>query len=149
MAFEFTLEALLRYRRTLEENEQRRLVGLLARRAALQRQLEQAHDSLRRLQTTMLDMLEQPTVSAEIQFAVAQQKAIGEKQGLLRVDLQRLATEVAEQSQRYRTARRQREVLEALRTSQLRVYQARERRREQARQDELFLLRHGKQAGFA
>jgi flagellar export protein FliJ len=125
------------------------LEGLVARRAAIQQQLEQARDCLRRLQTMMQATLEQAASAAEIQFAVAQQKAMDEKQRLLRADLQRLAAEIAEQSQRYRTARRQREVLEALRASQLRVYQGRERRREQARQDELFLLRRGRRDGFA
>lgn len=150
MAFQFTLEAVLGYRRSLEEREQRRLESLLARRAALLQQVRQVHDNYRQLQAAIEDTIErQATPAVEIHFALAQQHAMQQQQERLQSDLQALAAEVTKQTGLYRGARQKREVLESLRDAQLRSYRLEQRRREQASLDEMFLLRHARGDEFA
>jgi flagellar export protein FliJ len=145
MAFHFTLAAVLRYRQSLEEREELRLHGLLVRRATLSRELEQSRDAGRHLQAALHRTLQQAAVAAaEIQFAMAQLHGLERQQALIESRLRTLASEIAQQTARYRQERQKREVLESLREVQLREFRVRQQRREQAMLDELHLLRRGR-----
>jgi len=145
MAFHFTLAAVLRYRQSLEEREELRLHGLLVRRATLLRELEQSRDARLQLQTAIHRTLQQAaTAAAEIQFAAAQLHGLERQLALLESRLRTLASEIAQQTARYRQERQKREVLESLREVQWREYRIRQQRREQAMLDELHLLRRGR-----
>ena len=142
MAFRFTLDAVLRYRQALEEREQQRLGVLLAQRAALRDELQQATDARLRLRLSIEQTLRQQlTPAVEIHFAQMQEHGIEMRCDALRERLRKLQEGIAEQTARYRQERQKREVLDALRQVQLRNYRMVQQRRQQAALDELYLLR--------
>jgi flagellar export protein FliJ len=142
MAFHFTLEAVLRFRQSLEDRELLRLRALLARRTALLTGLEQFRQlSLAVQRETKRAMLQRPTPAVEIHFAMARLQGLDRQQHLIREQLRELEAAVVEQRSLFQQQRRKREVLEALRDIQLRDYRLTQRRRQQAQLDELHLLR--------
>jgi flagellar export protein FliJ len=145
MAFRFSLEAVLRYRRSLEDGEKMRLQTLLVRRTALQAELQRARDAYLQLQTTLNQELQRAPVAAiEIQFSMACRRGMEGRELLLQSQLQQLQTEISQQTARYRQEQRKREVLESLREAQLGDYRLNQQRRQQAVLDELYLLRRGR-----
>ena len=146
MAFHFTLEAVLRFRQSLEDRELLSLQALLARHAALLHELEQIRQVALNLQEeTNLALQQQPTPAVEIHFAIARLHALEQRQQLIREQLRQLESAIAEQRSLFEQQRRNREVLETLRDAQQRDYRLVQQRREQARLDELHLLRRKQQ----
>ena len=146
MAFHFTLAVVLRYRKSLEEREELLLQELLASRGGLLRQLQQNRDAFSRLQEAMQHGLQQePTPAVEVQFSLARLGSIQRRQESLQLQLSELEVRIAEQTERYRRQRRNREVLESLRDRQLDDYRIEQKRREQASLDELYLLRRSRE----
>jgi flagellar export protein FliJ len=145
MAFRFSLEAVLRYRRSLEDGEKMRLQALLARRAALQAELERVRHAYLQLQTALNQELQRAPVPAiEIQFSVAGLRSSQRREAGLQSQMQQLQAEITQQTARYRQEQRKREMLESLREAQLSDYRLNQQRRQQALLDELFLLRRGR-----
>ena len=151
MAFRFTLEAVLRYRRSLEDREQTRLQALLVRRAGLQAQLQRNRQAQMQLQQELHQELQgAPRLAREIHLSVAGLRAVEQREVFLQSQMQPLQAEIAAQTARYRQERRKRELLESLRDTQLGDYRRQQQRRQQAMLDELYLLRRGRgQAGLA
>ena len=146
MAFHFTLEAVLRSRQSLEDRELLRLQSLLARRMALVNEREQLQQATLNLQQeTNLALQQQPTPAVEIQFAMARLHALEQRQQLIEEQLHQLQSAIAEQRSLFQQQRRNREVLETLRDTQWRDYRLVQQRREQARLDEMHLLRRKQQ----
>ena len=146
MAFHFTLEPVLRFRQSLEDRELLRLQSLLTRRAALlneQEQIQQAALDLQ--QETKRALQQEPTPAVEIHFAMARLHALEQRQQLIEEQLHQLQSAIAEQRSLFQQQRRNREVLETLRDAQLRDYRVMQQRREQARLDEMHLLRRKQQ----
>lgn len=142
MAFRFTLDPVLRYRQSLEEQELRRLQLALAERAQLVQKLEQAEDARRRLQSAIeRAVLQAPIPAVELTFCAAKLEGIARWQESLRLSLTKLDGEIAGQRARYRAARQRREILGSLRELRLQEYRVEQQRREQAMIDELHLLR--------
>lgn len=151
MAFRFTLEAVLRYRRSLEDREQTRLQALLVRRAGLQGQLQRNRQAQLQLQHELHQELQAaPRLARELHLSVAGLRAVEQREVFLQSQMQPLQAELAAQTARYRQERRKRELLESLRDTQLGDYRRQQQRRQQAMLDELYLLRRGRgQAGLA
>jgi flagellar export protein FliJ len=148
MAFQFTLEAVLRFRQSLEDRERLRLESLLARRSVLLYELEQSQAASLQLQEHLQrGLIAHPTPAAEIHFSVARLDAIAGQQKRWQRQLQELQTAVAEQMLRFQQERRKREVLDSLHDSQWREYRVLQQRREQARLDELHLLGRVRKGG--
>jgi flagellar export protein FliJ len=144
MAFHFTLAAVLRYRQSLEEREELRLHSLLARQATLLQEVEHTRDAGLQLQNSLELALQQSAIPAvEVQFASLQRNGIERQQAVLESRRVKLASEIAQQTARYRQERQKREGLESLREMQWKDYRVRQVRREQAMLDELHLLRRG------
>ena len=142
MAFHFTLEAVLRFRQSLEDRELLRLQTLLVRRSALLHDLEQLRQASLNLQAeTKRAMLPRPMPAVEIHFAMARLHGLERQQQVIREQLHELEGAIREQRSRFERERRNCEALEALRDAQLRDYRLAQRRREQVRLDELHLLR--------
>jgi len=141
MAFHFTLEAALRFRRSLEEQQRLRLETLVGRRASLLSELELLRQSSFRLQQeTRHAMLRHPTPAVEIHFATARLEGLQHRQQQLEEQRRELQTTIGEQRRRFQQQRRDREALESLRDEQWHDYRLWQQRREQARLDELHLL---------
>lgn len=142
MAFHFTLEAVLRLRQSLEDRELQRLQALLARRAALLHEREQTRQTGLDLQgETKRALQQQSTPAVEIHFATARWQGLERRQQVLGEQLRELESAVVQQRSLFQQQRRNREVLETLRDAQLRDYRLVQQRREQARLDEMHLLR--------
>lgn len=143
MAFRFTLETVLRYRRCLEERERIRLQALLARRAAGLREAADLNAARHSLKTNLLHSMAGANIAAaELQFGVRQGNGIQQAVQSTELRLRALQTEIGRQAERHEAERRRSEVLQALRDDQQREYQLTRKRREQAMLDELHLLRH-------
>lgn len=141
MAFQFTLEAVRRFRQSVEDRERLRLESLLARRTGLLHELELSRQaSLQLQQHLQRGLIANPTPAAEIHFSVAWLDAVASREKWLQRQLQELQAAVAEQMSRFQQEQRKREVLDSLRESQLREYRILQQRREQAQLDELHLL---------
>jgi len=145
MPFRFTLESVLRYRRCLEDREKMRLHPLLAKCVALQQELQRVCDGRKQWQTALhQDMQRAPAPAIEVQLSMACLRGMESREALLQSQLHQLQTEITQQTARYQQERRKREVLESLRDIQLGEYSLQQQRREQARLDELHLLRRGR-----
>ncbi len=92
MAFRFTLEAVLRYRRSLEDREQMRLQPLLARRAGLQGTAAEREAQLQ-LQTAAPGAAGSAPVGRELHLSVAGLRG-WKREVLLQSQLQPLQTEI-------------------------------------------------------
>jgi flagellar export protein FliJ len=142
MAFHFTLETILRYRRSVEDHEQLRLKAILLRRAAVLQQQEQLRKARSELQTNVQHVLSQHGLSAaELQFCLVRSREMELSEERLNGPLRELQSEIVAQTARYQAERQRREVLESLRNVQLRNYEMVRTRREQSMLDELHLLR--------
>jgi flagellar export protein FliJ len=142
MAFHFTLDTVLRYRRSLEDHEQLRLKAMLLRRAAVLQQQELLRKARSELQTNLHHVLSQAGLSAaELQFSLIRSRDMQLSEERLNPPLRELQSEIVAQAARYQAERQRREVLESLRDVQLRNYETARTRREQSMLDELHLLR--------
>jgi len=142
MAFHFTLQAVLRYRRTLEENERAQLERLLSRRAELSAQLRRTLEARVSLQSAVVTTLSYQSLrAAEVDFHSSRAQQMAERSERLRAELKKTAEGIMSQRERYLQQRRQRETLESVRSRQLEEYRHAQQRSEQARMEELFLLR--------
>jgi len=141
MAFRFTLEAVRRLRRSLEDRERLSLEKLLAQRTAVSHEIEHLHaaslDGQQQLQRTLITS---PIPAAEIQFNIACLDAMGGRQKDLQGQLLKLQVAIAEQTSRFQGERQKREALDVLRDAQLRDFRTQQSRREQIQLDELHLL---------
>ena len=142
MAFHFTLDNVLRYRRSLEDHEQLRLKAMLLRRAAILQQQEQLRKARSELQADLQGVLSQVGLTAaELQFCLIRSRDMQLSEEQLKLPLGELQSEIVAQTARYQVERQRREVLESLRDVQLRKYETERTRREQSMLDELHLLR--------
>jgi len=141
MAFLFSLESVRRLRRSLEKQEEQRLLAIAANlvkaRTALERldaeRGEARRTALREMQSGASGAFLNFELVCEGAYAAARQKILQQI-----VDLERLRRE---QIGIYRRARQQREILDNLREQRLAEYTLEAARREQQRMDELFLMR--------
>jgi flagellar export protein FliJ len=139
MAFVFPLETVRRLRRSLETQEERRLLAIAA-------SLAQARNSLEALESERMDLrreevreMEAGAFGAVLNYGVVREASLdAERRKVLQqiTDLERLRED---QIGIYRQARQKREILDSLRERRLADYTTEEARREQARMDELFL----------
>jgi len=141
MAFHFPLDTLLRYRRSLEHQEKLRFQEALRQVAAVQSQIGTADQQLRALAETQSGQLSAGLTSAELHFHALCRNVLQRR----REELQRELAEkqrLCELGRRhFLEAQRQREIVETLRRRQFQLYRQKETRVEQARLDEMFLLR--------
>jgi len=139
MAFLFPLESVRRLRRSLEKQEEQRLLAIAANlvkaRAALERldaeRGEARRMALRAMESGASGALLNFELVCEAAYSAARQKIVQQI-----VDLERLRHA---QIGIYRRARQQREILDNLREQRLAEYTLEAARREQQRMDELFL----------
>jgi len=141
MAFQFSLAAVWHFRKSRKEQEKLRLQNLLARRAALAGEMQQARNARLRLERSLRRRLEETmTSAADVQMVAGVCAGLERRQQQLQAAWLQVQTEIAAQAERYRAARQEHEVVDALRQLRLGEYRLEQQRREQAALDELFLL---------
>jgi flagellar export protein FliJ len=141
MAFRFSLDPLLRFRRSLEHQEQERLAKASARVAEVEMQVEELSSALGNFAEREAGQMQSGMTGAEIQFDLLCRSAMLRRREELQTELvcrEELRAVCREALQK---ARRERETLDSLREQQLNTYLQEEKRREQRRMDDTFLLR--------
>jgi flagellar FliJ protein len=141
MAFRFSLETVLRLRRSQEDWERLRLQALFAQRAMLESQMQVAEETRTSLKAHELPSPRaSPIPAAELQFVTVRRRACELESQRLRQTLVKLEQQIAAQTVVFVAASRARKVLEKLRERKLSRYQAEAQRKEQARVEEVALL---------
>jgi flagellar export protein FliJ len=138
MAFLFSLESVLRLRRGQQRQQE-----LSVQRAS--EQLNCVGAELRAINSNLLELASSrsgPQVhAAELQFAREQRRVLEERRKQAQFELTKAFDRHSELVRGLRKIWQQREALEALRKREYDAYLREQGRREQATQDDLFLLR--------
>lgn len=141
MPFRFSLETVLRVRKSFERLEHLRLLAIAAIVAHLRRELE-AHDreSANSSQQSQRGLLA-GAVAAELQFETVRRTIRLQQRLILENHLLELGRRYRKQQLVLLAAQKKREILENLRSRKLATYHREQARREQQQTDELFLAR--------
>jgi flagellar export protein FliJ len=141
MAFRFTLDAVLKYRKNLEQREYLALGRAHQEIAQVELQLEQCEewrvDHARRREAEATRGI----ASVHLQDAYEQERRMEKQRDELEAKRQELRVKLQQCLKAYELARQKREVLEELRSRQLQAYVLDQSRREQRRVDDMFLSR--------
>ncbi|MFZ0706744.1 MAG: hypothetical protein WAM71_14145 [Candidatus Korobacteraceae bacterium] len=142
MGFRFSLETVLRLRRSLEDSERLRLQSLLSERAQLQTRISETIASRAALGDRLNALLKNETLSgSEMQFAVQRRRACDLQVARLNASVTTLSQQIERQQAVLLRRRLDRKVLEQLQTRQLTRYEADMQHRTQSQVEEMFLLR--------
>lgn len=141
MAFRFSLEAVLAYRKNLERQQELRLQAAHQEANRILQKIAELDRATEQLMESQSQELQRGTTSAELLFFLAGHAALQRRrQGLLQ-ELANAQKRLALMQQEFVEARRSREVLERLRGRARAEYQIQNSRHEQREMDDLFLLR--------
>ena len=141
MPFRFSLEAVLNLRERLEQHEMLLLEGCYTELAAAQGELWETAQNIARAQAQQAEELKSGTTAFPLQLQVATIGSLEQRRAVLQKNLQDAQARLHEQLEKYRQARKKRDVLKELHQQQLRKYQQEQEKLEQRERDELFLLR--------
>jgi len=141
MAFRYPLQSVLRFRHSLERQEEQRLFGAAAVVARLRADAEQLENNHFEQKRRLFQELLSGTLSALLHFMAACDAAYAETRRTLLLQLEQAEIKRMEQLEIYKTARQKRETFEGLRDRQEEAYKLEFARHEQQSTDEAFLLR--------
>ena len=145
MAFRFSLQAVLRCRKSFVRRERQRLEAITRELVKAQEQREQAKLGRANALCQMQKKLRQGMTAAEMQFELACDRAhvrriiVWNEQVAKLEDLRRRQLEI------FRKAQQQHKILQNLREQQLAAYRLVQARRTQQEIDERFLITHARQ----
>ena len=141
MAFRFSLDAVLRFRESVEHSEEAALLLIV-------RQIIEAEHKLQQVDAEQVRIREQREKDLALKLPAAHLMEITERElelkgaaDELRVQLRQLETQRLTQLGVYQTARQDRQVLSELRERQRHAYQLQQKRQEQKTLDDLYLTR--------
>jgi flagellar export protein FliJ len=140
MSFPPSLERLLSLRQSLERQEEMRLAVINGERENVRAALAALQLQMRQLGAGALAQAGEVS-GAELQSAACRQMSLAEIERQLQLRADELERAHRAQCQRLAERQQARKILEALRDRRLAFERVDERRREQARLDEIFLLR--------
>ena len=141
MAFRFSLQSVLRYRRGLENQEEKKLLAAALAVGKVRAEIEKlAELDTQQRGTVQTEMISESVLGSVLQFYAkcGEQRVILEKQKVKR--LQELEEKRKEQAAEYRNARQTREILEGLCDRQKAKYERELAQRIQQNMDEMFLV---------
>jgi flagellar export protein FliJ len=141
MAFRFSLQALLRFRQSLERQQELRLQQAQHQVALARRAIEDLDRHVAATAARCAGELSTGLSAAELQFETLCRTVLLEHRHHLEQMLSQSEEIRSSCTQALRETRRQREVVDTLRQRQLQVHRQHEKRAEQRYLDELFLLR--------
>ena len=155
MAFRFSLAALLRVRSTFERVEEGKLQILRREAQLLHLELDQTGVARRNAKLEPAPNLGDASsrtassfpaspatflTGADLQFSYFRQTQLAWREQQLQQLVQEKQCQIQDQTITFAEARRQRQVLDSLRDRELGVYEQEERRKDQRRLDDTFLL---------
>ena len=141
MPFAYRLEVLLRLQRSLEHQEENRLLACAARVARLRAELHAWTEARSARMRGVVQELEAGATGAALQFAADWDVAARLKQSEIRKQVEAAEQQRLQQMRVYREARQKREVLDGLKERQQTAYNQEELRKIQRTLDEMFLVR--------
>jgi len=141
MTFRFSLQAVLRFRASLEHQQELLLQQAHQNAAAVRRKIETLDHRLAENTALTMRELKAGAHAAQLHFEMLCRASLLEYRHKLETELIECEKLCQRRSLDYRLARQQREVLDRLRNQRLEVYRLEEARRQQQRLDELFLWR--------
>ena len=141
MAFRFSLQAVLRLRRSYERRERLRLEIITRRRLHTQQQIAELKSEILGAKDRLARTLQAGMPAVELHLEVAQANARAKRQEVMAEQLAKLTQEHRAQQVAYQHAQQQRQIIENLRARLFAIYQQVQARREQQQLDDLFLIR--------
>jgi len=142
MGFRFPLASILRFRESVEHQEELELRKVQLEVAGVRRSIEQATLELAIAQQARETAMQQPLPAAHLQSMLRAAEVAIEKKKTLRAILQKLEEQCAEQMQRYQTAHRKRQMLSDLEARHKDGYELQQVKMQQKTLDDLFGARH-------
>jgi len=140
MAFHFPFEVLLRLRKSVERQQEMLLVALTQQMDQVQREIDKAESWLKVLSQRDSATLHEGTAASELHFFTDCHDTVEHLRQSLKNEYVKLREAHCRQRSVLEHARRDREVIEELRQRQLRTYREEEKRAEQRRLDDMFLM---------
>ncbi|HEY6467783.1 MAG TPA: hypothetical protein VIY69_17410 [Candidatus Acidoferrales bacterium] len=147
MAFRFSLEPVLRLRRSYERVERLRLLAIAALLVRVRQEITAAAREEAAARYARKEMLSRGAQAVEIQLGVSVEKARVRRNRELFERAMTLERQHVKQNRAYQDARRKREILENLRAQKLREHHRERDRKTQQSLDELYLLRRVNSSG--
>jgi len=142
MAHRFSLASVLRFRESLEQQEELALRKLQLEVAGLQRSIEQATTEIAIAHQARERAMQQPIAAAQFQAMLRASEAAIERKKKMHLALHKLEEQRAEQMRRYQAAHRDRQMLSDLAEQQRDAYEIRQVKTQQKMVDDLFASRH-------
>jgi flagellar export protein FliJ len=137
MAFHFSLETLLRYRRSIERQRELRLFRAAQEVQAIAQEIGTVNGAIAAIHESQAHA----ATGAQLQFDLIRGSVLRGRRRGLEADLLRKQAAKVRCEKEFQSAHRDREAVEVLREEQLQDYRPEEDRREQRRLDDIFLLR--------
>jgi flagellar export protein FliJ len=141
MAFRFSLDAVLRFRESVEHSEEAALLRIVQGIAQAELELRQVAEEQVRLRAQREHDLALKLPAVHLNQIAMRELELKTVADGLRLRLRQLEAQRVQQLAVYQNARQDREVLTELRKRQRQAHQMEERRREQKTLDNLFLAR--------
>jgi flagellar export protein FliJ len=141
MAFRFTLAAVLKYRKNLEQREYLALGRVYQEIAQVEAQLSRCEEWLAEITNLRAAETARGIASIHLQDAYEQERGLEMQRDELQVKRQELHMKRLQCLKAYELARQKREILEELRNQQQSAYVIDQSRRDQRRTDDIFLSR--------
>ena len=141
MAFAYRLEVLLRLQRSLEQQEENRLLACAVRVARLKAELRSWEAARFARKRRIIEELEAGATGVVLQIAGEWDLAACRKQAEIRKQMETAEQLRLQQMGVYRKARQKREVLDGLKERQQTAYNQEELRKMQQTLDEMYLVR--------
>lgn len=141
MRFRFTLEGLLRVRKSLEKQEEQKLAVAVGEVRRLTTLLENVRGQIRSSDASMEKRLAAGARGADLHLLCLERVLLERREQTLAPLRASALAEMQKQQANLQTARRERKVLDTLREKQLHHFVLTETRREQQRLDDAYLLR--------
>jgi len=141
MAFRFTLDAVLRFRESVEHSEEAVLLRIVQQILETEQQLDQVEAEQVRIRESREQDLALKLPGVHLMDIAMRELELKTAADGLRSQLRQLEQERVNQLAVYQTARRDRQVLTELRQQQRQRHQLEQKRQEQKTLDDLFLAR--------
>ena len=141
MSFRFTLAAVLKYRKNLEQREYLALGRVQQEIAQVEDQLSRCEDWLAEITNLRTAETVRGIASVHLQDAYHRERGLEMQRDDLQVKRRELHVKRLQCLKAYESARQKREILEELRNQQLGDYLLDQSRREQRQVDDMFLSR--------
>lgn len=141
MPFRFTLEAVLTYRKNLEQREYLALGKAQQEVAAVEAQIQDFELSIAEVCNRRAEEAKQGIASVHLQESYGRERMLQRRCDELQIKLEELKIRRQQCLKAYDLARQKKEILQELRGRQLHAYAAEQARRQQQLLDDLFLAR--------